>query len=59
MEKLVKLEPESNEWKLNLARLYLANGQTAEAKKAYDQILKSDKNNVTALKEKAALLDSR
>lgn len=58
MEKLVKLEPESNEWKLNLARLYLANGQTIEAKKAYDQILKSDKNNVTALKEKAALLDS-
>ncbi len=57
MEKLVKLEPESNEWKLNLARLYLGNGQTVEAEKVYDQILKSDKNNVTALKEKAALLN--
>jgi len=55
MEKLVALEPERLDLRLQLAQLYEFTGQVNKAEIAYDQVLTQQKNNLKALIGKAVL----
>lgn len=55
-KRLVVSHPEQLDFKMNLARLYVATNQPQEANLIYDNILKADADNIAALKEKAIIV---
>lgn len=55
-KRLVASRPEQLDFKINLARLYVATDRPQAANLVYDNILKVDGDNIAALKEKAILV---